>query len=172
VFIHLEQEVAMRQSEIQFIRNQGFTTVAPDHRLYVALMFQPRTIAGVLAVGLVLQSAWLFLALSAVLWWGVTVPTRNLFDAAYNRLVASPRGLPPISVAPAPRRFAQAMAATVALVITAALVTGATLTAWVFEALFAIGVMAVVVGQVCAASNLYLRLTGAADRAPSVARRV
>ena len=38
----------MRESEIQFIRQMGFTNVHPDHRLYEALMFQPRTIAAVL----------------------------------------------------------------------------------------------------------------------------
>jgi hypothetical protein len=53
----------------------------------------------------VLQSAWLFLALSAVLWWGTIVPRRNLFDAAYNCLAYS-RGLARTPVAPAPRRFA------------------------------------------------------------------
>jgi hypothetical protein len=162
----------MRQSEIQFIRQQGFSTVHPDHRLYVALMFQPRTIACVMLLGLVLQSAWLFLALSAVVWWGTLFPTRNLFDAAYNRLIAYPRDLPPLGAAPAPRRFAQAMAATVSLAIGAALLSGATVTAWVFEGLFAVGTMAVVLGRVCAAANLYLLLTGTAQPAPSPARRV
>jgi hypothetical protein len=161
----------MRQSEIQFIRSQGFTTVDPDHHLFVALMFQPRTIAGVVALGLGLQSAWLFLALSAVLWWGTVVPTRNLFDAAYNRLVAYPRGLSPIPVAPAPRRFAQAVAATVALAIGVALLTGSVVTAWLFEGLFTLALLMVVVRRVCAPAILYLRLTGNADVAPSVPRR-
>jgi len=162
----------VRQSEIQFIRNQGFTAAHPDHRLYVALMFQPRTIAGVTALGLVLQSGWLFVALSAVVWWGTVFPSRNLFDATYNRLIAYPRGLPPIPVAPAPRRFAQVMAATVTLTIGAALLSGATATAWFFEGLFAIALMAVVLGRVCAPANLYLRLTGAGDPGASVPRRV
>src|SRR5262245_35339093 len=161
----------MRQSEIQFIRQQGFTTIDPDHRLYVALMFQPRTIAGVMALGVVLQSAWLFLALSVVLWWGAVVPTRNLFDAVYNRLVAYPRRLPPLGAAPPPRRFAQAMAATVSLAIGAALLSGATLTAWVFEGLFVVGNMVVVLGRVCAPANLYTRLRGTAHAAPFVPRR-
>ena len=161
----------MRQSEIQFIRQQGFVAVDPDHRLYVALMFQPRTIAVVLAVGLVLQSAWLFLALSAVLLWGVIVPTRNLFDAAYNRLISFPGGLPPVPVAPAPRRFAQTMAATMALAIAAALFSGATLAAWALEGLFAVSVVMVVVGRVCAPANLYLRFTGASDAAGPAPRR-
>jgi hypothetical protein len=161
----------MRQSEIQFIRQLGFTTVDPDHRLYVALMFQPRTIACVLAPALVLQHAWPFLALSAVLWLATVVPARNLFDAAYNRLIAYPRGLPPIPIAPAPRRFAQAMAATVSLAVGTALLSGSTLAAWVLEGLFAIATTSVVVGRVCAPANLYTRFMGPADPAPSVPRR-
>jgi hypothetical protein len=160
----------MRQSEIQFIRSQGFATVDSDHRLYVALMFQPRTIAGVFVLGLILQSGTLFLTLSAVLWWGAIVPARNLFDAVYNRFIASPRGLLPIPVAPAPRRFAQAMAASVALMIAAALFAGAMVTAWVFEGLFTMALISVVVGRLCAPANLYLVLTGAAGQAGSVPR--
>jgi hypothetical protein len=42
----------------------------------------------------VLQSPWLFLVLSGVLWLATVVPTGNLFDAAYNRLIATrPLGL-------------------------------------------------------------------------------
>ena len=134
-------------------------------------MFQPRTVACVLALALAFQSAWLFLALSAALWWGTIVPPRNLFDAAYNRLIASRRGLPPIPVAPAPRRFAQGAAATVSLAVGAALLSGAVLTAWVLTGLFAIGTMMVVVGRVCGPAVLYLRLAGAANRdAPSLPR--
>jgi hypothetical protein len=162
----------MRQSELQFVRSQGFTLAHPDHDLYVALMFQPRTIAGILALGIVLQSASLFLALSAALYWGTAVPTRSLFDAVYNRLIAYRRELPPIPVAPAPRRFAQAMAATVALIIGAALLSGATGTAWLFEGLFAIGITSVVVGRLCAPANLYLRLTRTSDPVPSAPRHV
>ena len=154
----------MRQSEVQFVRQLGFNMVDPDHRLYVALMFQPRTIACVLALGIALQSAWLFLALSAVVWWGTVVPTGNVFDAAYNRLIAFPRGLAPIPVAPAPRRFAQSMAGTAALLIGLALLLGATKTAWFFEGLFAIGTTSVVVGRICAPAGVYLRLTSANAR--------
>jgi len=161
----------MRQSEIQFIRQMGFTNVHLDHRLYEALMFQPRTIAAVLALGIALQNAWLFLALSAVLLLGTVVPKRNLFDAAYNHLIAPVFGVPRLGAAPAPRRFAQAMAATVSLTIGAALLSGAAMTAWVFEGLFAIAVTAVVVGRVCAAANLYNRVMGETGPSVSVARR-
>jgi hypothetical protein len=50
------------------------------------------------------------------------------------------------------------MAATVSLIIGAAIVSGATMTAWAVEGLFAVAVIAVVVGRVCAAANLYNRL--------------
>lgn len=153
----------MRQAEIEFIRQLGYKNIHPDHRLYVALMFQPRTVAGVLALGVVLQSAWLFLALSAVLWLGAIAPTRNLFDAVFNRLIACPGGLPRLGVAPAPRRFAQAIAGTMALAVGVALLSGAALTAWALEGLFAIGTMMVVVGRVCGPALLYLRLAGTAD---------
>ena len=153
----------MRQSELQFIRQQGFATARPDHRLFVALMFQPRVVTAAVALGIILQSAWVFLALSIVLWWGTLVPARNLFDAAYNRFIASPRRLPPIPNAPAPRRFAQAMAGTMALAVGGSLLSGATTAAWGLEALFALATLSVVVGRVCAPAGLYQRLTGSGE---------
>jgi hypothetical protein len=161
----------MRQSEIQFIRGQGVAIDHPDHRLYVALMFQPRMVAAVVALGIVLQSGWLFLALSGLLWLATAFPTLNLFDVAYNRLIAYPRGLPLLGVSPAPRRFAQGMAGTVALAIGAALLSDALVIAWVLEGLFVVASLAVVLGRVCAAANLYLRLAGTTDATPSMARR-
>jgi hypothetical protein len=92
--------------------------------LYEALMFQPRTIAGVLALGIALQNGWLFLALSAVLVLGTVVPRRNLFDAAWRGAALG---------RPDDRS--------------------------IFEGLFAVASTAVVVGRVCAAANLYVRLT-------------
>ena len=98
-------------------------------------MLQPKIIGGVVALGIVLQSPRLFLALSAVLWWSTLVPTRSIFDAIYNYAVAYPRNLPPLGIAPAPRRFAQGMAGAVALAIGGALLLGATITAWLLEGL-------------------------------------
>jgi hypothetical protein len=161
----------MRQSEIQFIRQLGYRNIHPDHRLYVALMFQPRTVAGLVALGIVLQSPWLFLGLAAVLWLGAVAPTRNLFDAVFNRLIACPGGLPRLGVAPPPRRFAQAVAGTMALAIGVASLSGASLIAWIFEGFFAVGSMMVVFGRICGPAMLYLRLTGTADQFPSLPRR-
>ena len=145
----------MRESRVRFIRMQGFTTPHVDEELYSALMLQPRVIGAIVALGIVVQSPVLFLVLSAVLLWSALVPTRNPFDAIYNHAVARPRRLPPLGVAPAPRRFAMSMAGTVALTIGIALLIGATITAWVFEGLFAVAVIQVVFGDICGAANLY-----------------
>lgn len=145
----------MRESRVRFIRQQGFATQTADEQLYSALMLQPRVIGAIVAVGIVVQSPLLFLALSAVLWWSALVPSHNPFDATYNHVVASRRGLPLLGAAPAPRRFAAGMAGAVALAIGAALLAGTTVVAWVIEALFAVAVMAVVFGDSCAGANLY-----------------
>jgi Domain of unknown function (DUF4395) len=149
------KEGVMRDSRIEFIRQQGFAAETADEQLYVALMLQPRVIGAILSFGIVVQSPWLFLALSAVLLWSALVPTRNPFDAIYNHAVARPRGLRPLGAAPAPRRFAMGMAGTVALTIGIALLVGAVITAWVFEGLFAVAVMQVVFADVCGGASLY-----------------
>ena len=145
----------MRESRVRFIRQQGVTTPNVDDNLYSALMLQPRIIGVIVAVGVVVQSPLLFLALSAVLLWSALVPTRNPFDAIYNHAVAGPRTLPPLGTAPAPRRFAMGMAGTVALTIGITLLAGATITAWIFQGLFAVAVLQVVFGDVCGAANLF-----------------
>jgi len=145
----------MRDSRVRFIRMQGFTTPHVDDELYSALMLQPRIVGATVALGLVVQSPSLFLALSALLLWSALVPTRNPFDAIYNHAVAGPRGLSPLGTAPGPRRFAMGMAGTVALTIGIALLTGAAITAWVFEGLFAVAVLQVVFADVCGAANLF-----------------
>jgi hypothetical protein len=126
-----------------------------DDELYSALMLQPRVIGVVVALGIVAQSPLLFLALSAVQLWSALVPSRNPFDAYYNYVVAVPRGRAPLAIAPAPRRFAMGMAGTVALTIGIALLAGATMTAWVFQGLFTVAVIQVVVADVCGAANVY-----------------
>jgi hypothetical protein len=145
----------MRESRVRFIRQQGVTTPEIDDALYAALMLQPRVVGAVVASGIVVQSPLLFLFLSAALLWSAIVPSRNPFDVVYNHVVARPRQLAPLGVAPAPRRFAMGMAGTVALTIGGALLGGASITAWVFEGLFAVAVIQVVFGDICGAANVY-----------------
>lgn len=145
----------MRPSQIRFIRQQGFTGEEFPEYLYTALMLQPRIVGGLAAVGIVLQSAWIFLALSAVLWWGALVPTRNLFDAIYNHVVARRRGRPRLGTAPTPRRVAGAESGTVALAIGLALLAEATTTAWIIEGVFTGGIVSAVFADFCVPAYTY-----------------
>lgn len=145
----------MRQSQIRFIRRQGFEDPNPHESLYAALMLQPRIIGSLFVLGVLLQSPWFFFALSGVLLWSALVPTLSVFDAIYNHVVAHPRGLPPLGAAPAPRRFAQAEAAAMVFAIAAALALGAVTTAWAIQALFAGALLAVILGDYCAGAEQY-----------------
>jgi hypothetical protein len=118
-------------------------------------MLQPRLVGCLAAVGVLLQSPWLFLALSAALWWSALVPTRNPFDAIYNHVVAYRRGLPPLGTALAPRRFAAGEAGTVALAIAVALGAGATITAWIIEGVLIGGVISSVFADFCLGAYTY-----------------
>ena len=145
----------MRVSRVDFIRELGYPVAATDDRLYSALMLQPRIIGVVTLLGVALQSGALFSLLALVLFWSALVPTRNPFDAIYNRVVARPRGLARLTAAPAPRRFAMTMAATVACAIGVGLLANIRVVAWPFEALFVVAVAAVVFANRCAGATAY-----------------
>lgn len=64
----------------QFVRQQGLCD-APEASCayqYAALMFQPRLLAGIVLLAILLQSAAMFLVLSGILWWNALVPRRRL----------------------------------------------------------------------------------------------
>jgi hypothetical protein len=148
----------MRDSQIRFIRTLGYPGTEFTDSFYSAVLFQPRAVGAVVALGVLLQSAWVFASLAAALWWSTAFPTLNLFDAIYNHAIATPRGLPLLGVAPAPRRFAQGMAGSVGLLISVALFSGTTLVAWVFEALFVVASTAAMFRDSCAGADVYHRL--------------
>jgi len=154
----------MRESRIEFIRQQGFTLRDADDRLYSALMLQPRIIGALVVLGALLQSAGLFAATSAVLWWSALAPALNPFDAVYNRFVARPRGFKPLPAAPAPRRFAESMAASAAFVIAAAILGGFTIAALVVEGLFVASAAAVVFRDFCGPASLFNALRPVVDQ--------
>ena len=145
----------MRQSQIRFIRQQGFSGEAFPDSLYNALMLQPRIVGCLAVAGILLQSAWLFVTVAAVLWWSALVPTRNPFDAIYNHVVAYRRGLPPLGKAPTPRRFAAGESGTVALAIGVALLAGAAITAWIIEGVFMAGIASAVFADFCVPAYTY-----------------
>jgi hypothetical protein len=126
----------MSQAQINFMKQQGFADAGArtcDFQ-YPALMFQPRVIGVLVLAGVLLQSSPLFLTLSALL-WSALVPRLNPFDRLYNSFGAVRRGSPVLTSAPAPRRFAQAMAAAFTLLIGVSLLAGWDRLAWVLEAL-------------------------------------
>ena len=145
-------------STTDFIRQQGFSTEGCQEGLFAALMFQPRVIAAGVIVSAVLQSPWLFLALSIVLWWGALVPRRNPFDAFINRVMTDRSRFAAMPSAPSPRRFSQAMAGSFALFIAIALLAGAVRVAWLLEAVFVVASMSVVTRRFCLPAYIYALL--------------
>lgn len=146
----------------QFVRQQGFRDASATscEHLYPALMFQPRIVAMVIVLGVALQSPGIWLVLAILLWWSALVPTRNPFEAIYNSVAARPRGLPSIEPAPAPRRFAQAMAGTLSAGAALCLLAGSPVAAWVFEGVLVAAVGALVLGRFCLGSYLFHLLRG------------
>lgn len=151
-------------SELNFVRQQGFRDATPAACTlqYPALMWQPRAVGVLVVLGLVLQAWPYFLALGALSWWNALQPRLNPFDALYNRLVARPADLPRLEPAPAPRRFAQAMAGTFMLAIALAVHAGWRVTAATLEILLAVALAALIFGGFCLGSYLFLVVTGQA----------
>jgi len=152
-------------AQLNFIRQQGFTDASRDSCtcLYPALMWQPRIIGALVVIGMLLQSWLYFIVLGALLWWNATVPRLNPFDTLYNFIVAKSRNLPPLQPAPAPRRFAQAMAGTFMLAIAIALFTGLSGLAWTVEAMLLAALGALIFGRFCLGSYLFHLMRGRGD---------
>jgi hypothetical protein len=151
-------EIAKRQ----FIRQQGYgdASAASCAYQYPALMFQPRLLAVVVLLAILLQSAAMFLVLAGILWWNVLVPSRNPFDALYHQAIAAPLQLPRVPPAPAPRRFAQGMAGTILAGAGLALLAARPGLAWILEGLVVVALGALVLGRFCLGSYLYHLLRG------------
>jgi hypothetical protein len=148
-----------------FMRQQGFGE-EPDDALrahFDGLTFQPRIVFPSVLLAIVLQSPWLHLAISAVLWWNTLLPALNPFERAYSRWIARPRGREPLAPAPGPRRMAQGMAAAFNLGAGVALLTGHTNFAWVMEAFLVVGFSALLFGRFCVGAYLYHLLKGRFD---------
>ena len=152
-----------------FMRQQGFAEESPDacNMHFTGLYFQPRIVFPAVIVGIVLHvagmavpAAALFFVLSALLWWNVTFPALNPFENLYNRALALPRGKTPLTPAPGPRRFAQAMAAAFTLIVGIAILEGWNVTAYVFEAFLAVAFSALLFGKFCLGAYIYHLLRG------------
>ena len=148
--------------KLNFVLQQGVPDVRAEECgvRYSSLMFQPRVIGIVVLIALILQSWPLFLTLSIVLWWNAFLPKLNPFDHFYNHFIATPRGLPKLGQAPAPRRFAQGMAATFMLGIALSLMCGWRWAAWIIEAFLVLALALLNFGWFCLGSYIYHLLRG------------
>jgi hypothetical protein len=137
-----------------FMRQQGFAEEADSvcDMHFSGLYFQPRIVASLLVIAILLQNPIFFFVLSAILWWNVAIPKWNPFELVYNLMIAAPRGKPTLSPAPAPRAFAQGMAAALMLLAGLALLSGLPSAAYVVEALLVIAFGALLFGKFCLGS--------------------
>jgi len=145
-----------------FMRQQGFADEPPDacDMHFEGLYFQPRIVFPCVLVAILLQSAPLFFAISALLWWNTLVPRLNPFELVYNHLVAPRRDRLRLVPAPGPRRFAQGMAAAFTLGSGLALLVGAALVAWVLQALLVVAFSALLFGRFCLGAYVFHVLRG------------
>lgn len=152
----------MRDAQINFVKQQGFEDASSrtcDFQ-YPALMFQPRVVGVLVLAGVFFQASPLFLTLSVLLWWSALMPKLNPFDRLYNSFVAGRKGLPVLTAAPGPRRFAQGMAATFMLLIGVSLLAGWGTLAWALEALLLVALGALIFGAFCLGSFVFHFLAG------------
>lgn len=154
--------IGQRTPMENFVRQNGFpdADAAVCAHQFPALMFQPRVIAVVVLLGLLLQAWQPFLLLSAILWWNVLLPSLNPFDLLHNRWVAAPKGLPLLPPAVGPRRFAQGMAATSTLGVALSLWFGWRSGALACEAVVVAALTMLLVGRLCLGSYLFHVIRG------------
>jgi Domain of unknown function (DUF4395) len=152
-----------------FILQQGLPAPSPAScpLQYSALLFQPRVVAIVVLLGVILQEPSIFLALGGILWWSALVPRLNPFDALYNRLRSRRPGAVTLSPAPGPRRFAQGLAGTFALAIGISLLSGWRVTAIVLQCFLIAAVAALAFGGFCLGSFVFHLVRGRAAFARS-----
>jgi len=145
-----------------FMKQQGFVEEADSvcDMHFSGLYFQPRIMAPLVVVAIVLQSPVFFFVLSAILWWNVVFPKWNPFEIVYNRAIAAPRGKPVLTPAPAPRAFAQGMAAAFTLLAGLSLLAGWMIAAYVLEAFLVIAFAALLFGKFCLGAYVYHLLRG------------
>jgi hypothetical protein len=160
----MESDTRVATLKRNFILQQGLSeeSTANCSGQYSALLFQPRVVALVVLVAVMLQESWVFLALAGILWWSALVPRLNPFDALYNRTLAVRPGGIALPPAPPPRRFSQGMAGTFMLGIGISLALGWHVTALVLEGLLIVALGALALGGFCLGSFIFHLLRGRA----------
>jgi hypothetical protein len=144
------------------MKQQGFVEEADSvcDMHFSGLYFQPRIMAPLVMVAILSQNPAVFFVLSAVLWWNVVFRKWNPFEIFYNRVIAAPPGKPLLSPAPAPRAFAQGMAASFLLLAGLSVLSGWMVAAYILEAFLVIAFAALLFGKFCLGAYVYHLLRG------------
>lgn len=146
----------------RFMVQQGFLEEETSHRRwhFRALQLQPVIIGLLVVTAIVFQSGTLFFVLGAVLIWNVVLPRLNPFERFYDWAIGRRASKPHLDAAPAPRRFAQGMAATFMAVTGVSLTFGWVIVAYVFEFFLVVAFTALLAGKFCLGSYIYHTLRG------------
>ena len=152
----------LAQSVRNFMLQQGFAEEPTDacNMRFEGLYFQPRIVFALVLVAVAFQSPLLFLGLAAVLFWNVLFPALNPFELAYNRWIAGPRGRQPLTSAPAPRRFAQAVNGLFNLAAGLLLMQGLTTASRIVQALLVAAFSLLLFARFCLAAYVFHLLRG------------
>jgi hypothetical protein len=158
----MSEPVTDSKSARNLILQQGISAPPPAGcgRLSSALVFQPRVVGVVALAGVILQEPAIFAALAIALWWSAFLPRLNPFDAVYNWTFGARPGAVRLDPAPAPRRFAQGMAASFTTAIALCLAGGYTTAAWILEGFMLVAVTAIALGRLCLGSFVFHLVSG------------
>jgi hypothetical protein len=152
----------LAQSVRNFMLQQGFAEEPADacNMRFEGLYFQPRIVFALVLIAVVLQEPAIFLGLAAVLFWNVLFPALNPFEHVYNRWIARPRGRQPLTPAPAPRRFAQAVNGLFNLASGVLLLMGFTTASWIVQGLLVAAFSLLLFARFCLGAYVFHLLRG------------
>ncbi len=158
----MSESTTASRSARNLILQQGISAPPPAGcgRLSSALVFQPRIVGIVALAGVILQAPAIFAALATALWWSAFVPRLNPFDAVYNMTFGTRQGAVRLEPAPAPRRFAQGMAASFATAIAFCLAGRYVTAAWILEGFMLAAVTAIALSRLCLGSFVFHLISG------------
>ena len=153
---------AVTSTARNFVSQQGFDAPEPAScsRLSSALLFQGRVVGAIALIGTIWQVPAVFSVLAALLWWSALLPRWNPFDFLYNHTLGARPGAPRLEPAPAPRRFAQGMAASFATGILFSMIAQQRTLTWVLQAFLLGAVAALVFGRLCLGSFVFHLVRG------------
>lgn len=156
-----------RSVEHKFLQQQGFTDEQAENakRHFNALLFQPIIVGSMILIGIITQSATIFMVFGLILWVNTLLPQFNIFEIVYNATFRLMRNEPRLESAPMPRRFMQGMAGTLMLGVAFTLFLGWNGLSYVLQGFVAVAFTALLFGKFCVGAFIYHYLIGNAKYA-------